>query len=352
MLLFASEEQRRFASFARWLRHQIDIQASDPTSAAGQELLERDTGVDYTLVFSYIENTLETSKLEAFLCHPMDAPEVQSNPEMYESLRKALEGYKTKRPYKEDLLKLPAYHKEWCRHNQSLIEQITSWQRANALVPGALILDNADIDLCDLRMVTDPDTPLTSINTYVAIVKKGNKSQLSLFRVLHSDIFDDVPKSVKTCEGVTIGIGGIIQSVHFVDDGHILALVEFESSSKLLSIPIPTRGDSYGLNFAPLSCSAADMKWPHGRVPEVMLHCDLSDEAIKTLTKHTFLQDGSFLPKHFEVNGRKNRRLCVMVGADLRQFGVFDLDRSEDERRRNSIGGKVAASGAEVMTGT
>jgi anaphase-promoting complex subunit 4 len=347
MLLFASEEQRRFATFSRWLRHQIDVQASDPTSAAGQELLERDAGVDFTLVFSYIENTLEKSKLEAFLCHPMDAPDIDANPEMYDALRKALKGFTTNKSFKADLLKLPAYHKEWCKHNQMLVGQITTWQRANALVPGALMLDNAEIEFCDLRMVADNDTVAHSLSTFVATVGKTNNSQLSLFRVRHSDIFDDVPKSVKSCEAITIGIPeGRIQNLHFLDDCHILVLVEFKKSARLLSIPIsPATGASSGLKFAPVSCTAAEMKWPNGRVADIKSHLNLSSDAIETFTKHKFSLDGSFLPKHFEVNGRKDRRLCVMIGQDLRQFGVFDLDSSENGGRRNSIG-----AGTEVMT--
>lgn len=338
MLLFASEEQRRFASFSRWLRHQIDVQASDPTSAAGKELLEKEAGVDYPLVFSYIEKTLEKSRLEAFLCHPIDAPDISPKPDLYGTLRTALDGFKTDTEYDSNLLKLPSYHKEWCKHNQILIEQITSWQRANVIVPGALTLGSEKLDLYDMRMVADVSTN-GLLHTYVATTTKKTNSEIKLFKLSHSELFDNVPGSLESCKGLVVKIPGCsIRGIQFGDDNTLFVLVELEKSSRLLCIPLDGTV-SQGLQRGLVGIHSLAMRWATSSGPNVESKLELSVHDIAVYTKHEFTNDGQFIPKHFEINGRKDRRLCVMIAQNIRQFAAFDLDSSEPTRDRDSIGG-------------
>jgi anaphase-promoting complex subunit 4 len=153
ILLFASEEHRRFLAFSKWLRYAIDFQAADPTSATGLELIEQDPGLDFALVLTYIREGLEHSKVDELLSSPAEAPEIHANPDMYSDLTKGLDAFKNSKPWKEDILKLSSYYDEWCRRNQILVDHITSWQRVNTLMPGGLVLVDSDISHCDLRMV-------------------------------------------------------------------------------------------------------------------------------------------------------------------------------------------------------
>ena len=48
---------------------------------------------------------------------------------------------------------------------------------------------------------------------------------------------------------------------------------------------------------------------------------------IKDNIKHSFSDDDeSFHPLSLEINGRENRRTCVIVEQDCRRIKVFDLD--------------------------
>lgn len=42
-------------------------------------------------------------------------------------------------------------------------------------------------------------------------------------------------------------------------------------------------------------------------------------------------------PLRMEINGRQNRRYVVVVGEDLRQLRILDLDFSEGDERKTSV---------------
>jgi hypothetical protein len=53
--------------------------------------------------------------------------------------------------------------------------------------------------------------------------------------------------------------------------------------------------------------------------------------------KHTFAPDDMLKPLKIEVNGRKNRRFVVVVGEDLRQLRILDLDFNEGDERQERV---------------
>ena len=53
----------------------------------------------------------------------------------------------------------------------------------------------------------------------------------------------------------------------------------------------------------------------------------LSGEDIEGNTRHVF--EGRFTPLRLVVNGRKGRRVVVVVGSDRKHYRVLDLDFGE-----------------------
>lgn len=48
---------------------------------------------------------------------------------------------------------------------------------------------------------------------------------------------------------------------------------------------------------------------------------------LEKYTRHAINHDGeSFEPQLLEINGRENRRSCVVVGEDGRQIRIYDLE--------------------------
>jgi anaphase-promoting complex subunit 4 len=155
MILYASEEYHHFLAFSKWLRYAIEVQAADPTSIAGEEAIEKDPGVDYLSVLSYIQNAMEKSRIDQFISEPDQTSNLKANPNMYDDLKAALKPTKGSKANKSGFLKMSSYFSEWRHHNMALIEQITSWQRKTTIIPGAVVLIGAKPQSCDLRMVSE-----------------------------------------------------------------------------------------------------------------------------------------------------------------------------------------------------
>ena len=59
----AAWELRQFSAFSIWLRHEIEIQATDANSSAAQEASERDIDIDYGSTLEYIQGAMYQSRL-------------------------------------------------------------------------------------------------------------------------------------------------------------------------------------------------------------------------------------------------------------------------------------------------
>jgi hypothetical protein len=49
-------------------------------------------------------------------------------------------------------------------------------------------------------------------------------------------------------------------------------------------------------------------------------------ETLEKYTRHVINATESFEPRLLEINGRENRRSCVVVGEDGRQIRIYDLE--------------------------
>jgi anaphase-promoting complex subunit 4 len=75
ILVSAGLELQQFTAFSMWLRHEIDIQAADPTSASAEEAAEKDTMIDHAKVLNYVQGAMTKSRLVEFFQQPSDIEE-------------------------------------------------------------------------------------------------------------------------------------------------------------------------------------------------------------------------------------------------------------------------------------
>ena len=73
ILIYTSCELREATAFAAWIKREIDIQATDPTSTTAEEHLETDIISDYPKVFQYIRGAMLNSQLYEFLDLEVDS---------------------------------------------------------------------------------------------------------------------------------------------------------------------------------------------------------------------------------------------------------------------------------------
>jgi anaphase-promoting complex subunit 4 len=70
VLIHSGHEIREFGAFSRWLRHEIDVQGTDPLSATMEELAEKSDTIDYSEALSYIQGALTKSALDDYIQSP------------------------------------------------------------------------------------------------------------------------------------------------------------------------------------------------------------------------------------------------------------------------------------------
>lgn len=67
ILTKTTRELHQFMEFARWLRHEIDIQTAEPMSQTLEELLEKSDMIDHATTLEYIEGALTKSSLRRYI---------------------------------------------------------------------------------------------------------------------------------------------------------------------------------------------------------------------------------------------------------------------------------------------
>lgn len=156
ILIYAGDERRQFAVFSRWLRHEIDVQATDPTSSSAEEAADRDPGVDYSQLLEYIQGPMSQSDLTPFLQCQADifTEPIDSRTLSYEDIQRAIELSKQGAPYKQEALCLEYAYTHLQNLCAELFAHITKWQAASTSMDCGLVLEDEDISNArDMRMV-------------------------------------------------------------------------------------------------------------------------------------------------------------------------------------------------------
>lgn len=172
VLQYANEESRQFLIFSKWLRHEIDIQALDPSSASAEETSQQDMGTDYSQLLAYIERPMEESKLESFISMPKeDSPATVTDSSTYEDMKKSIDAFKKQESGNFGIINIHSHFSEWQHQNRTLVDQITSHQRASSAMSCGIVLETGDVMASDLRAVSETSDQNTNfITSYTATV--------------------------------------------------------------------------------------------------------------------------------------------------------------------------------------
>ncbi|KAL9602386.1 MAG: hypothetical protein Q9179_002543 [Wetmoreana sp. 5 TL-2023] len=267
LLKCADSELQEFGAFSIWLRHEIEKQAADPTSASAQEIAEKDMSFDHASILGYIQGAMRHSRMTIYSDNPADCSS-QWNLNVDGGLLFEL--------YKKEL--------------QESVDSLGSRKQ----LPGLNgLLGHLQIKIFRIRLA----------------VEKGVSST----------------KSVK-CAQILVSTG-TIRSLKFVDDECLmLAFVGQNAASRLLRFSYTQSDDGLLYHDTSLTDRAGQEDFDSRGAAETC-GINLKDPTdIANHTVHRFPVGKTWTPQSLEVNGRKGRRMICVLAEDNLHYRQYDLD--------------------------
>ncbi|EDU43255.1 conserved hypothetical protein [Pyrenophora tritici-repentis Pt-1C-BFP] len=388
-MLYASEEKRQFHSFSKWLRFTIDFEATEPESQSRTEMEQRDAGVDISQVLAYIQYGLTKSDVTPFL-----RPEAQLDPKTkardeasYGDTNKAIELLKEGASFKEEALCLEHVAGHLSTGVTGLLKQVSKWQEANIQMDSGIVLEEGekdDYEILDMRMVFDPlapplpasspspadDTPEDPISTYILLSPPSNPSTLHIHRITHAPNITHLAKDTLSYNVSTLDFASSsseaagqqtkILDAKFADDGMVLLLLQQsqpynttanqeQHRNTIISLPYtstrsPTTTSPSLIFPDPRSHTPSTALPPKSLLPKghpaPLSHRNtiiMTPPMLQKYTRHVF--EARFTPLKLVVNGRKGRRVIVVLGSDCKHYRVLDMDYKVKRGRKEGDGG-------------
>lgn len=392
-LSYVADEKRQFLAFSRWLRFVIDFEATEPDSQSRAEMEGRDSGVDVGLVLEYVRHGLQQSSLKPFLIPEMMLEEDDKHKQgaSYEDTKKAISVATEGQSWRPDALCLEHVLGSLTKGTTGLLQQVSKWQESGMQMNSGIVLSASSSDgndTVDMRMVyeasrtvlplssstnkdaqqpssTSPPTP-TTLSTYIAISAASSKT-LTIHRLTHASSISSLPRDLYSHSIASLSFPGKITSLSFADDSSLLVLLHTPASSphlpsphaskaitghRILRIPYNTPTDDTSPAHIPYTtiptAQAANHVLPAGSPPPPVEETSLSAEQVRTYTIHVFAAGERFVPHKLVVNGRKGRRVVVVLAEDGKHYRVLDLDYAG---RENDVDGEGARVGNEDEDG-
>ena len=158
ILIHAGLELQQFSSFSLWLRHEIDTQAADPTSASAEEVAEKDTLVDHAKVLEYIQGAMTKSRLIDYLPPPgpEDQPKLDLAAEgaaLYDLYKRELKKSNEGAQMDKRLPKLKDLFVHLSRQCEVVFNAISQTQKRNVLYGTPVVIEHSSkARIMDARM--------------------------------------------------------------------------------------------------------------------------------------------------------------------------------------------------------
>ncbi|KAL8852821.1 MAG: hypothetical protein Q9221_002330 [Calogaya cf. arnoldii] len=371
LLKCAISELQQFAAFSTWLRHEIEKQAADPTSASAQEIAEKDMGFDHSSILDYIQGAMQHTQMLAYTSNEADGErpwdlEDEGRPvfELYKSqMNNESSGFRSQRP----LPGLSGMIKYFEKQSGVFFEHISETQRRNVQI-GVPISLGVGVPTCaDMRMVdevgTSPSwskkdqpqadnfwkhdkaaTTTTKLSIYVALGPSPGQECVKLSRIGFA--VENGMSSTTSVASVRIPVAtGAVRDLKFVDDRSImLAFVGPDDVSRLVQIDFrPSQDSETGLRYQEAGLAGQAPSEEVGK-NEVSGSQGISLRVLSDISMHTvhrFHPGKVWTPLRLEINGRKGRRTICVLAEDRIHYRQFDIDSLDIVQGSTSKGGRT-----------
>ncbi|EED21355.1 anaphase-promoting complex component Cut20/Apc4, putative [Talaromyces stipitatus ATCC 10500] len=342
ILTKTTREMHQFMEFARWLRHEIDIQTAEPMSQTLEELLEKSDLIDHAATLDYIEGALTKSSLRRYISStPSPAPVAGSDSQksvadgerfsFYQTFRNTLaaeedekgdcnSGNKNElsRPAPPQLNDLIARLGSQCG---KVFDKIALAQRRSILHHCLLVL-HPD---CDSNVI-DTIMQYENFNEEEYAIYVTSRLRSAPNTLLIYKITIQCTNGVSSTKNISVASmrlsKGEIKQAQFVDDGTIMLLYANKDRSYLLNFYISTSSsDADETESFPQYTTTTDLQ----SLP-TPFDLDIFGHHADIII-HTFPTFGpKSKPIRMNVNGRKERRAACILSADMMRYEVLDID--------------------------
>jgi anaphase-promoting complex subunit 4 len=113
----------------------------------------------------------------------------------------------------------------------------------------------------------------------------------------------------------------------------------------------PSTDDNGGiLVYKDLTFNIFETDVSNGQESGVEVDVQFDQDFLQPYSKHVFGTSDDFKPAKIEVNGRKNRRICVVLGEDGRRMRIYDLDFNDSADDWVDVG-EEKTGGDHIMSG-
>ncbi|KAL8859915.1 MAG: hypothetical protein Q9178_003748 [Gyalolechia marmorata] len=159
LLKCAVSELHQFAAFSTWLRHEIEKQAADPTSASAQEIAEKDMSFDHSSILEYIQGAMQHTQMLAYTANEGDGGrpgdlEAEGGL-LFELYKKQMNNDSNGPRSQRQLPGIAGLLKHFEKQSGVFFEHISETQRRNIQIGVPTSLGVGDPTCADARMVDE-----------------------------------------------------------------------------------------------------------------------------------------------------------------------------------------------------
>lgn len=159
LLKCAISEAKQFGAFSTWLRHEIEKQATDPSSATAQEIAEKDVVFDHAGILEYIQGAMTQSQMLLYSGDPTDSKSQwdldAEGGALFELYKKKKRDEKNSPSPQKPLPGLSVLVHHLQKQSSALFDRISETQRRNVHFGAPIYLGIGNSACVDMRMTIE-----------------------------------------------------------------------------------------------------------------------------------------------------------------------------------------------------
>jgi anaphase-promoting complex subunit 4 len=207
------------------------------------------------------------------------------------------------------------------------------------------------------------------MSTYIALSVPSSPTLLHIHRLSHTQSISNLRKDMHAYAISTLDFSSAspsnkyvkILDAKFADDASLLVLLQLPLEDKsvsniIVSLPYTSAANKVPhqrpvITYTPLPHTSLQQHLlPNGTPPASPRNIvSITQDTVQKHTQHVF--EGRFTPLKLVVNGRKGRRVIVVLGDDRKHYRVLDMDYRTKREKEDGDGDSASESEADDRDG-